>query len=63
MNSKHVEIRQPQNSGYYYYNLNVPSLILTIMVHIWARVFKNDQGKISGRKPLKKLKGHGLLKS
>ena len=29
MNSKHIEIKQPQNSVSYYYNLNVTSLILT----------------------------------
>ena len=63
MNSKNIEIKQPQNSGSYYFNLNVPSLILTIMVHIWARISKNGQGKICGIQPLKNLKGHGLLKS
>ena len=63
MNSKHIEIKQPQNSGSYYFNLNVPSLTLTIMVHICARVFKNGQGKICGRQPLKNSMGHGLLKS
>ena len=63
MNSKHFEIKQAQNSGSYYFNLDVPSLTLTVMVQIWVRVFKNGQGKICGRPPLKNLKGHGLLKS
>ena len=63
MNSKPIEIKQPRNSGSYYFNLNIPSLILTIMVHIWARIFKDGQGKICGRQPLKNLKVHGLLKS
>ena len=29
---------------------------------IWDKVFKNEPGKISGRQPLKNLKGYGLLK-
>ena len=30
--------------------------------HIWDKVFKNGPSKISGRQPLKNLKGYGLLK-
>ena len=28
----------------------------------WDKVFKNGSSKISGRQPLKNLKGYGLLK-
>ena len=35
---------------------------LLIKTNKWDKVFKNETSKICGRRPLKNLKGYGLLK-
>ena len=51
-----------RNIGWYFYYFHATFSYFGFLCNIWDKVFKNGPCKICGRQPLKKLKGHGLLK-